>query len=53
MMIDFTIDAERTEGKSSQEAIRQACPQRFRPILMTTFCALVARLPPALAGGSQ
>src|SRR5205807_1883445 len=40
MMIDFALDAEREEGKTAREAIRQACLLRFRPILMTTFAAL-------------
>jgi multidrug efflux pump subunit AcrB len=52
MMIDFAIEAERTEGKSPQDAIHQACLQRFRPILMTTVCALVAGLPLALESGA-
>jgi multidrug efflux pump len=45
MMIDFAIDAERSEGKSAQEAIHQAALLRFRPILMTTMAALFAALP--------
>ncbi len=45
MMIDFAIDAERTEGKSPREAIHQAALLRFRPILMTTLAALAAALP--------
>ncbi|MEO8152984.1 MAG: efflux RND transporter permease subunit [Rhizobacter sp.] len=45
MMIDFAIDAERSEGKSAQEAIHQAALLRFRPILMTTLAALFAALP--------
>ncbi|MGH7045342.1 MAG: efflux RND transporter permease subunit [Stellaceae bacterium] len=52
MMIDFAIEAERREGKSAQEAIHQACLLRFRPILMTTVCALVAGLPLALETGA-
>ncbi len=51
MMIDFALDAERTEGKSPREAIYQACLLRFRPILMTTMCALLAALPLMLGGG--
>ncbi len=43
MMIDFALDAERTEGKTPREAIYQACLLRFRPILMTTMSALLAR----------
>ena len=45
MMIDFAIDAERNEGKSAEEAIRQAALLRFRPILMTTLAALFAAVP--------
>ncbi|MBV8736598.1 MAG: efflux RND transporter permease subunit [Alphaproteobacteria bacterium] len=52
MMIDFAIEAERNEGKSSLEAIHQACLLRFRPIMMTTFCALIAGLPLALETGA-
>ncbi len=52
MMIDFALEAERKEGKSPIEAIHQACLQRFRPIMMTTMCALIAGLPLALGTGS-
>src|SRR5258708_3258859 len=51
MMIDFALDAEREEGKSAREAIRQACLLRFRPILMTTFAALFGALPLMLGTG--
>jgi multidrug efflux pump len=51
MMIDFAIDAERTEGKSPREAIHQAALLRFRPILMTTLAALFAALPLMLGWG--
>jgi len=51
MMIDFALDAERNEGKSPREAIRQACLLRFRPILMTTLAALFAALPLMLGTG--
>jgi multidrug efflux pump len=51
MMIDFALDAERREGKSAREAIRQACLLRFRPILMTTMAALLAALPLMLGTG--
>jgi len=51
MMIDFALDAERKEGKSPREAIRQACLLRFRPILMTTLAALLAALPLMLGTG--
>jgi hydrophobe/amphiphile efflux-1 (HAE1) family protein len=52
MMIDFALEAERHEGKTSEEAIHQACLLRFRPIMMTTMCALVAGLPLALGQGA-
>ena len=45
MMIDFAIEAERDEGKSPLDAIRQAALLRFRPILMTTLAALFAAVP--------
>jgi hydrophobe/amphiphile efflux-1 (HAE1) family protein len=52
MMIDFALDAERREGKSPLEAIHQACVLRFRPIMMTTMCALFAGLPLAVGQGA-
>ena len=52
MMIDFALEAERTEGKSAQEAIYQACLLRFRPIMMTTMCAILSGLPLMLGHGS-
>ena len=51
MMIDFAIDAERTQGMSPQEAIHQAALLRFRPILMTTRAALFAAVPLMLGVG--
>jgi multidrug efflux pump len=52
MMIDFAVEAERKEGKSPQEAIYQACLLRFRPIMMTSMCALLGGLPLALGTGT-
>jgi multidrug efflux pump len=51
MMIDFALDAERNEGKSPREAIKQACLLRFRPIVMTTASALLGALPLMLGTG--
>ena len=51
LMIDFALEAERKQGKSPREAIRQACLLRFRPILMTTLAALLAALPLMLGTG--
>ncbi len=52
MMIDFALHAQRNEGMSPPEAIRQACILRFRPILMTTLAALMGALPIALGLGA-
>jgi HAE1 family hydrophobic/amphiphilic exporter-1 len=52
MMIDFAIEARRSEGKSAAEAIYDACLVRFRPIMMTTMAALVGTLPIALGWGA-
>jgi multidrug efflux pump len=52
MMIDFALDAERSEGLAPQEAIFQACLLRFRPILMTTFAAILGALPLMLGAGT-
>ena len=52
MMIDFALEAERTEGKSSAEAIYQGCLVRFRPIMMTTMSALLGTLPIAIGFGA-
>ncbi|UTY56710.1 efflux RND transporter permease subunit [Massilia sp. erpn] len=52
MMIDFALQAQRTEGRTPQEAIREACVLRFRPILMTTLAAMMGALPIALGLGA-
>jgi multidrug efflux pump len=52
MMIDFALVAEREHGKSSTEAIFEACQLRFRPILMTTMAALFGALPLAFGTGT-
>ncbi len=51
MMIDFALDAERTLGLTSREAIYQACLKRFRPIMMTTMAAMLGALPLAIGFG--
>ena len=51
MMIDFALEAERKHGKSSEDAIYEACLLRFRPIMMTTMAALLGGLPLALGRG--
>jgi multidrug efflux pump len=52
MMIDFALEAERTQGMSPRDSIVQACLLRFRPIMMTTLAALFGALPLALEGGT-
>jgi multidrug efflux pump len=51
MMVDFALEEERTNGKSSDEAIYHACLLRFRPILMTTMAAMLGALPLFLSSG--
>jgi multidrug efflux pump len=51
MMIDFALAAERNEGKSTKDAIFEACMLRFRPILMTTMAAIFGALPLAFGTG--
>jgi multidrug efflux pump len=52
MMIDFALQAEREGGKTTREAIFEACMLRFRPILMTTMAALFGALPLAFGTGT-
>ena len=51
MLVDFALERERA-GLSSEEAIHEACRLRFRPILMTTLCALLAGVPLMLGTGT-
>jgi len=51
MMIDFALEAERSQGLRAEAAIFQACLLRFRPIMMTTLAALLGALPLALGTG--
>jgi multidrug efflux pump subunit AcrB len=52
MMVDFAIGAERRDGETPLNAIRQACLLRFRPILMTTMAAMLTGLPLMLGHGA-
>jgi hydrophobe/amphiphile efflux-1 (HAE1) family protein len=52
MMVDFAIQAEREQGISPHEAIREACLMRFRPIMMTTMAALLSGVPLMLGHGT-
>jgi multidrug efflux pump len=51
MLVDFALEAERRHGQSAREAILEACAERFRPIMMTTFAALLGAVPLAIATG--
>ncbi|MBV9531799.1 MAG: efflux RND transporter permease subunit [Bradyrhizobium sp.] len=52
MLIDFALEAQRERGLNSEDAIHEACRLRFRPILMTTLCALLAGIPLMLGTGT-
>jgi HAE1 family hydrophobic/amphiphilic exporter-1 len=52
MMIDFALNAQRVEGRDPVEAIRQACLLRFRPIMMTSFAAMMGAIPIAAGLGT-
>jgi multidrug efflux pump len=51
MLVDFALEAERRHGQSARQAILAACAERFRPIMMTTFAALLGAVPLAIATG--
>jgi multidrug efflux pump len=52
MLVDFALEAQRQRGRTAEEAIHEACLQRFRPILMTTMAALLGALPLLIATGT-
>jgi hydrophobe/amphiphile efflux-1 (HAE1) family protein len=52
MLVDFALEAERTRGLSPEESIHEACRMRFRPILMTTMCALLGGVPLMVSNGT-
>ena len=52
MLVDFALEAERTEGLEPEESIYKACVLRFRPILMTTMAALLGGVPLMLGTGT-
>ncbi len=51
MMVDFALEAERSEGKNSHDSIYEACLLRFRPIMMTTMSAILGAVPLAFGTG--
>src|SRR5271157_3129107 len=52
MLVDFALAGQRERGLSSEDAIHEACLLRFRPILMTTLCALLGGVPLMLGTGT-
>ncbi len=52
MMVDFALEAEKARGLTSEQAIFEACRLRFRPILMTTMCALLGGVPLMIGSGA-
>jgi len=52
MLIDFALAGQRERGLSTEDAIHEACRDRFRPILMTTLCALLGGVPLMLGTGT-
>jgi HAE1 family hydrophobic/amphiphilic exporter-1 len=52
MLVDVALEGQRDGGLSSEEAIHKACLLRFRPILMTTMCALFGGVPLMLGTGT-
>ena len=52
LLIDFALEAQRKRGMTPEQAIREACALRFRPIMMTTLAALMGALPIAFALGA-
>ncbi len=52
MLVDFALEAQRDRGMSPEDAIREACIERFRPIIMTTLAALCGAMPLAVAWGT-
>jgi multidrug efflux pump len=52
IMIDFAIASERLDGKNSRDSIFEACLLRFRPIMMTTFAAMLGAVPLAIGTGT-
>jgi hydrophobe/amphiphile efflux-1 (HAE1) family protein len=51
MLVDFALQAEASEGLTTEESIYQACIKRFRPIMMTTMAALLGAVPMMVGTG--
>ncbi|WP_395069536.1 efflux RND transporter permease subunit [Paraburkholderia silvatlantica] len=51
MMVDVAIQLQRNEGMEARRAIHEAAVVRLRPIMMTTFAAVLGALPLAIGIG--
>jgi HAE1 family hydrophobic/amphiphilic exporter-1 len=51
MIVDFAVER-RAAGLSASEAVHEACLLRFRPIMMTSFAAILGTMPIALGVGA-
>jgi multidrug efflux pump subunit AcrB len=52
MLIDFALEAERHRGLTAEQSAYEACRVRFRPILMTTMCAMLGGVPLMMGTGT-
>lgn len=52
MLVDFAIEAERHRGLTAEQSAFEACKTRFRPILMTTMCAVLSGIPLMVGTGT-
>lgn len=52
LLIDFTNAVRDRENVQADVALKEACPVRFRPIIMTSFATMAAALPSAVATGA-
>ena len=52
MLIDFALEAERHRGLTAEQSAYEACRIRFRPILMTTMCAMLGGVPLMVGTGT-
>ncbi|NLS71668.1 acriflavine resistance protein B [Bradyrhizobium brasilense] len=52
MLIDFALEAERNRGLTAEQSAYEACRIRFRPILMTTMCAMLSGVPLMIGTGT-
>ena len=52
MLVDFTNEVRRTKRLPVRDALLEACPVRYRPILMTSVAVMAAAVPEAFGRGA-